>query len=428
MKRAWFYLGTAALLQTAAACSFIASVDRVEPGGSGGSGGAGGTGGGDGTGGGAGGTGGAGGGEPEGTAWEAGAPDPNTGAYELPSWLVFESPSENKTVQTGPDRVRTGFGANAPRARSVDATTWGLAVEGERTNRINSARVAAPGWEAISGTLTAAPGPDGEELAGLVEDTSNTQSAAAIEQFTAAPGEDVTISAWVMTGDSQATLECNSCQAPQSVVIDPMLAWHRESLTTTEAPGGTPLVRLRPAGPMANLEGSASFDFVNLETGRYPSSAILTTTSGTPETRQAEKLYAPAASDLAPGGFFNVTLRIAPHYASGEQAVDHDILFFDVQNRLYVRAADSAVVLQAEGMDVAETEPLTWARDEELTIEVTNTESGRTLRVVAGANESAAESMDPGSFPVTGAIHLLGSDTGAQEGADLRAITFKPLM
>jgi len=35
----------------------------------------------------------------------------------LPSWLELNSPSIEKTVQTGPSTLRTGFGAHAARAR-----------------------------------------------------------------------------------------------------------------------------------------------------------------------------------------------------------------------------------------------------------------------------------------------------------------------
>jgi hypothetical protein len=226
MRRIWSSLGFAALVSAAAACSIITRVDDLEPTGSGGAGGAGGTGS-------AGGGGGAGGGEVL-QAWAAEAPDAATGAYTLPGWLVLESPSEDKTVQTGPDRLRSGFGPNAARARSVDGVAWGLNVESERTNRVNTTRVAGPGWQVLSGTLTAADGADGETLAGTITDNSAAESTAAIEDFTPeAVGEAVTLSAWATTDSTQASLECNACAEPASLPIDPGLGWHRESLTTT---------------------------------------------------------------------------------------------------------------------------------------------------------------------------------------------------
>jgi hypothetical protein len=148
-------------------------------------------------------------------------------------------------------------------------------------------------------------------------------------------------------------------------------------------------------------------------------------TTGAPATRDAERLSVAAASDVAPGGWFHVVLVFAPNYASGEQGADHDLLFFDAQNRLFVRASDSAIVLQAEGTDMLEMPGLTWERNQELTVEVISTEAGRTLRVAgADGGEASANDTAAGAVPVEGPLHLLGDATGSQECADLRAITF----
>jgi len=389
-----------------------------------------------GAGGGAGGTGGGGaggGGEPGVLAqWTAGEPDPDTGTYTLPGWLVLESPSENKTAQVGPGALRTGFGPDAARARSVDGVAWGLAVEGERTNRMLNARVAQPGWTLINGaTLAKVTGPDGADLAATVTDVNPSLVASAYEQFQGMPGEAATFSAWVTTEDSEASLECNSFPlgSPDTygVTVPPSSGWQRVSLTGVEQSGAASLLRLEPASDGSMAVGSTTFDLVSIETGRYPSSVILT--EGDPVTRKAERLHVATPSDVAPGGWFHVTLVVAPHYASGEQAGEHDLLWFDGLNRLYLRA-DGAVALQAEGSDALVTAPLTWKRDQALTIEVKSAPSGRSLRV-AGAEEGEVSDEDPSGIALplpVAKFFVLGSDIGSQEGADLREITFFPPM
>lgn len=376
--------------------------------------------------GGAGGTGGTGsaGGVHELPAWKAGEPDAATGTYNLPAWLVLESPSDNKTVQIDAHRLRTGFGPNAARARSVDGSTWGLAVESVRTNRLHTARVDVPPWQDYAGATAEnnKEGPDGDLLAALITDPGPGE-AAVFQSFDAAAGGVTTISAWVKTGSSQAKLECNSCVPQDTPAIESKPDWQRVSRTGVEQPELNPVARLRPATEEANALGSASFDFVNVEAGHYPSSAIITT--GDAATRAAETLYVSLASVVAPDGYFHVVMTFVPYYAADEQDEDHDLFFFDSLNRLYIRAADSAIVLRAAGLAVLETPALTWDREQTLTIELTSTKSGRTLRVAGVSGEDVTVSSAKTSpFPVSGPLYLLGSDTGAQECADLRSIEF----
>ncbi len=390
--------------------------------GSGGSGGEGGTGGSQGGGG-------QGGGSPQVIAeWAATAPDPGTGVYSLPAWLTLESPSSDKTVQTGPDTVRLGFGPNAPRARRV-ATEWGLNVESTRTNRLTTSRVAQPGWTLFHlGTVTPALGPDGLLLAALVSDTDAANQTAVVEEHAADPSAQATVSAWVagVTAGNQATIESNtfSNTAPSknSVLITAQATWQRVSFTGTEG-SGVAVDRVRPAAVSASGVGSATFDLLSHETGRYPSSVILT--AGAPVTREAEKLYSTVPADLAPGGYFHVVITIAPNYASGEQSFDHDLIFFDPANRAYLRAQDHALLVLAEGATVLSTPPLSWSREQALRIEVANTPAERRLRVT-GADGGDVTDASPvaGAFPSVPALHLLGDETGSQECADLRSITF----
>jgi hypothetical protein len=134
----------------------------------------------------------------------------------------------------------------------------------------------------------------------------------------------------------------------------------------------------------------------------------------------AETVYSDA-KQFAPNGWFDITLVVAPHYASGEALSDHDLLYFDENNRLFV-GTDGSVVLRTGGSDVA-TGPLTWTREAALTVVARSTETVRQLSV-AGASPPFETSGGP-SMPITPLperVFILGGPTGAQEGADLRAI------
>ena len=219
-----------------------------------------------------------------------------------------------------------------------------------------------------------------------------------------------------------------SPQASWKLTIPGGTGWHRVWLTGAET-SAAPIARVRPAADANPSMGDASFDLVSLEAGRYPSSVIIThpVDNPAPATRLAEHLYAPAAADLAPGGYFHAVMVFAPHYADGEQAGPHDLLTFDDQNRVYIRQ-DSAVALQEEGVDVLVTSPLAWERDQELTVEVLSVPGSRLLRVTGAAGGEAKVEDDGGAaFPTGGPLHLLGGAAGSPEGADLRAITFHAL-
>ncbi len=158
------------------------------------------------------------------------------------------------------------------------------------------------------------------------------------------------------------------------------------------------------------------------EAGRYPSSFVVAEAIDT--VRLAEKLRVPDPATLVVGGLA-VTLVIAPHYADGEQDADHDILHIDADNRIYVRALDSAVVMRASGQEAA-TPPLQWTRDSELTFRFENGEERARLEIVgAELGEVFLENAPLVLAPDADAIYLLGDVNGSQEGADLRSVVIE---
>jgi hypothetical protein len=182
---------------------------------------------------------------------------------------------------------------------------------------------------------------------------------------------------------------------------------------------------VRPAAGLASDTGSATFDFVTVETGRYPSSVIVT--EGAPVTRLAERLVVTNPAAFAADGFFRAELTLAPSYASDEPDRDHDLLHFDADHRVFLRAADRAVVLFAAGAEVLATQGLSWKREQELTIGVTYTPSVVEILVRGADGGDVLVSDTPAQvapIPVGARVHLLGSDAGSQECADLRGITF----
>lgn len=402
----WTSLGATVLAFAGAACNLVSGVNDFEfvPG--------------SGTGG-----GGAGGAPSEVIAeWIAVEPDPASGAYALPPWLRLESPSSDKTVQTGPHTVRTGFGPDAARARSVDGVRWGLCVEAARRNRISDARLSGAGWSmADMGMIEVAVGPDGTDGAGLVTDSDPALAARALGAFEAEPGAPTTVSAWVSSGGTQAVIDAQPLVDSPAAVIPPGTEWTRVSLTDEEDVMGSTVVRLFPANAAPEDTGSAIFDLVSVETGRYPSSVILS--SGGSALRAPERLVVVSPAEMIPGGWFRARMTIAPHYASGEEASDHDLLFVDAQNRLFVSEDDSALVLLSQGQEVLRTGALAWARDEALEIEISIAPSGAEL-VVRGDSIGTFSVRGTAAAWPTGALILLGDILGSQEGADLRAVSF----
>ncbi|XXU54454.1 hypothetical protein WME81_42765 [Sorangium sp. So ce1078] len=370
--------------------------------------------------------------------WSASAPA-RPGIYELPLWLTLESPTSDKTVQIGESALVSGIAADVARARRTrDDGLWGLSLESARENRIPLSTPLQRPWRSFhDASLTEARGPDGEMSAGRVSDDDMGHAAAAYVPVDRSGGSTSTVSGWV--GDVEGeegdfawirafTFDDAAQNDARTRVLAPARAWRRIDFTGVETERAGQIWVYPAAGDDARLS-AASFAFLSLESARYPSSAIAT--SGSARRREADALYANNAEWLIWKGWVKALIEFAPNYASGEQLVDHDLLYIDSGSRVFLRASDGAVVMTvtgSRGSATLETESLAWEREQALQVEASSGPSGLSLRVTVDEGEDIEvdEPAVVGAIPVpeSGHIHILGDPDGSQECADLRRVEF----
>jgi hypothetical protein len=353
--------------------------------------------------------------------WTAVEPTDVAAGYELPPWLVFKSPSDARTTQTGTHQIVLGFAPDVPRPRHT-GTGWGLALEAERTNVVTpSDSWGDGGWQ--QGTMTRTPGapdPAGTTAAARFQsDGTDYSHFYPISDITPSTG-----STWAR-GEGAADIYSRfmaygpagvSAVTPIDTADWTRLDWTSDSIEriwfSSAATG--------PYEPIGSATAFFAFGAQVEAPAKYPSSYIVS--GATAATRLAESLSASSA-DVAPQGWFDVTVTVAPHYASGESLAEHDFLHFDSDNRLYTRP-DGSIVLRAAGVELASV-PLTWQRETVLTIVARHTAELQFLSVT-GTSPPFETSGGAGRpiAPLPERVFILGGPAGAQEGADLRAIDF----
>jgi hypothetical protein len=390
---------------------------------------------------GAGGTGGKGGAGGAGTLlWQAVAPAAD-GTLTLPSWLTLESPGAGRTSQTGPSTMQSGFATNAARARSVDGMTWGLSLENAQTNQCFPSAAPATGggvWfpGQVTNTVNFADGPDSAMTATEVQMTPGQYGS--YTDYIAVETGSWTWSMWVKRTDNDpsysqcAYLLQGNTQSPDfSVTTSTATVWTRlvstQMLTTQhfatgfDARGGT----INPGYDGMPVDVLAQF--CQLEQGLYPSSAIVTTALDGAGTRQADSLASTDVGTILHDGFFNVEIHLAPNYALTEIGPNgHNLLYFDLDDRLVVSGTSSAISLILGGTTVLSVSQLAWARNAEVIVKAQNGPGGASLSVtgdVTGANSTTSAGLKALS-PIPPAIYILGSPTGSEECADLRYLQF----
>jgi hypothetical protein len=386
------------------------------------------------------GSGGTGGGLPAGSLeWTATAPTAGADCvaahtYALPSWLQFKSPSAGKTTQTSASSLCAGFGPDAPRARNVTPdvaeSAWGLSIESARTNKVtDSDSWKGANWVPFNMTQTASAetDPTGGTAASLFSSKGNQASTyhAKINGRVA--------SAWLRGGAVGSAPYAHfrhfgGAGAPYADVTS--TSWARYSIMHPMNTDGEVALETRgvpmPAKAIPMATDILAFGAQVEPDGAYPSSYIPTKASAL--TREAESLSSDALADLAPGGFFDVIIRFAPNFAHDEQGADeYNILFFDDQNRLFLRKSDHTLVLRAAGADVV-SDALTWGREQELTVAAKNVEGESVSLSVTGATSGDGAKMGGAAVsipaPASGGVRILGGEKGAEECADLRSISF----
>jgi hypothetical protein len=357
--------------------------------------------------------------------WEAGEP-PATMVYELPGWMDFSNNSVTRTSQIGPNTLRLGYLDDEPRPRNV-GKGWGLLLEPARTNLLPNSRWRGPGWAstgdapggAMNVSSTAGNDPAGGAEAVVFSSKGGQQSAMAL-------GSGTVASSW-LSGVDGSEPYAYFAYGPSAVpVLDP--AWRRY-----EVPGdaASPDVRFRletqSVGGYAAIQGETRIGAyaAQVENGRYPSSYI--PTNGAQVTREADRLHV-NRDDFAPGGYFDVTIRYAPHYSMAEQQYDHDLLAVEADG-VFVRMQPGGrlVLFVAGAQGDVRIEGLDWEREQTLVVQAQYLPDTRSL-VVAGAttgNDVAAQLGPMKPIAIDPRVWLLGDEDGPQESSDLKNLVIR---
>ncbi len=347
------------------------------------------------------------------------AADAGSGLVTLPSWLTITCATTGRTSQTSASTIKAGFGANAARARNAGGGI-GLSVENAMTNG-NWRSNTLGSWNQQAGvaiTENVVVGPDGA----LVADELDVSLAAdGTGAYVASDARAIvkTQSVWGLQSGGACTMTISNPQTGvPSVDIVLGTSWSRFECSAPVNAGTGVWLRRKPSGT-----NKGYFCYAQSEEHAYPTSAL--PAAGVDVARAADVLSC-TASVIAPGGFFDVLLVVAPNYANDETSVDHDLFYLDANNRLYFDASDEKVYFHFGGAADLSSAALTFDRETELIVRASYRASGRRLTIYSA--DYATTVYDSGSQAAGAAIslpataYLLGDNTGAQECADLREI------
>ncbi len=352
------------------------------------------------------------------------------GTLILPGWLTITCPTLQRSAQDSASTVVTGFGANTARAFSRDGVSFGLLIEPGATNDISEQNFNGAGAWTDVGTpvLTTATSPDGDVESVELEDDDAGVIEAKTRAITGLATGRYTVSAWSQYLGAAGTI---GARVPLLSGITPTLDvtvngadadWTYRSDSDTLTVITSPLVEFIPRDTAVADVGSARMWGMQGEQRAYPTS--FQGADNATFTRAADVLS--AASDvIAPAGLFDIVLRYRPHYSETEitSGGEHNLIFFDANNRLFFRESSATFVLELDGVELASA-AVTFARHDELTITAKHTLLGRTL-IVAGATTgngtTEAAAVDP-MTEIPMVAYVLGGPTGAEEGADLTAM------
>lgn len=369
----------------------------------------------------------------------SGAPCTKIYTYTLPDAFEFASPFDGeRTSQIGPEQLCRGYTKDVPRARNAGAG-WGLSIESDRKNFMTNSDSwdsSKAGWASGTMMVTLAR-PD---LAGGTAATLFTASGNGTGTYSnhAAPKSGGNVaSAWLRGGLGQAPFAHFHHGFTGSWVDVDTTSWKRYSIVspnglmgeiafgTTDTPQGSgviPGVRSVYAFG-AQVEGDAL----------YPSSYIPTLDN--PQTRSPERLYTKqgALASLVPDGYFDILIKFAPNYelslgVNEMWETELDILFFSAATGVRLRAADRKLIMRVDHVTI-ELGPVTFSREQELTLRVTNRKGQGFSMELSGATEGNGSATGMPDFAIQTAqlsqLHLFSSDGGsAKECQDLRYMGF----
>jgi hypothetical protein len=356
------------------------------------------------------------------TVFDATEGPDGSGLLTLPTWISITCATSGRTAQTSEATLRVGFGADAARARRpLAGAPWGLSVESPRAQALTGGETWGPtGTTGGSMVIThlADVDPAGTSKAALFDQGGNQVS----DYFQSVVGQ--TFSVWVkaVAGTPPLAHFRHNAGAGQTFVdVDGTTTWHR--INATNAASTTDHVNFETrdvpigAGVIAGASQWLAYG-AQLEDGRYPSSAYFTA-----GTRAADVVrFDPYA--VANDGYFTFRARVRPVFASTEITADADVVFFDSNNRVFVRASDQRLVLRIGGVDI--TSPvLSWTRDQIISLRASHTAAGRTLSVdVNGAPIAVSTAGALPAIVLSANGYAAGNATGAQECLDLIHLSF----
>lgn len=128
-------------------------------------------------------------------------------------------------------------------------------------------------------------------------------------------------------------------------------------------------------------------------------------------------LYSATADIIAPGGYLRIDLGYRTGYAQTGLVAEHNLLYFDADNRLFYRQSDAKLVWSVDGEELASS-ALTFSASQDLTITVEHAEGSRELTVsgattgdgTATSEPDDGETYDPILLPSV--AYVIGSDGG----------------
>lgn len=244
------------------------------------------------------------------------------GVATMPAWLSFTRASA-ATVQTGTSTVVTaGITTDVARiGRRLDADSVGLVIEPARTNSLKQAHdTSAAPWASTNTTVTGAIGlgPDASGSTARRGVTPSvgyhlTQGSLVVARMTASiwgRANSGTSQFQMRATDGGTTLGSHAVYRAALTT-----AWERVAVSMTQATVGGVYLDC-PVGDWTSLGGGnctsidAWTDLAQLESGAYPTEAILTTTASA--TRAGERLYLASATSAVHIGRLSLAVSCRP--------------------------------------------------------------------------------------------------------------------
>lgn len=362
-----------------------------------------------------------------------------SGLVELPNWLTIACATTGRTTQTSASTFVRSLGANAARGRNVGSGA-GLSVECARTNlacgdsdTFLGAGTTKDWGNAFDVTIASVAAPDGTSdgreftISGefptnyflYKTDFSSFGVAGAHSIWSRGVSRTNALKPYGYMGvDSGST---DLLRVPVNSPTWSRLSGYVAATDSTFIYGAYD--EHFGSGYEQGIGAAIAFYACQFEAAKYPSSYIPIANGAQDQARAGDVLTA-SPSVVAPGGYFDIDLTFAPNYSQAEFAADHNLFYFDANNRLYLKQSDQTMILRLAGANVA-SGAFTFAREDAIRVRATHRKNGKRLQVA----KNGAVVYDSGGLSAAAAISppasvgVLGDATTTTECADLRALT-----